>query len=198
MHFFDAIFLVLIILFTAIGLKRGFVRELFRLLAMVGGFICATVFYRAAAGHLGFLKVSGGVKVIISFVAVYVVVAVALQTVGYLLSKIARLIMLGWLDRLLGAVIGALKGLLLAWIAVLIIAVIPLKDVRRRFATSHVYILLVNMPVKLQPPAGKLPAPLKALSDKETAGLLDKTKKRLETFQDKVDSAKAVRDKEPL
>ncbi|NLD99822.1 MAG: CvpA family protein [Fibrobacter sp.] len=115
MHIFDIVFLIFASIFVLIGIKRGFIGEIIRLIAMISGFFIAFFYYKDIAGLFNFLKAPSNIKNGFAFVLIYIVVVLGLIIVGWFIKKLIHLVFLGWLDRLLGAGIGFIKVVFLFW-----------------------------------------------------------------------------------
>jgi membrane protein required for colicin V production len=102
------------------GAWRGLVRELIAILGWVIAFLAANLF----AGPLGEAMPQAiptpELRVAAAFVAVFVAALVLAGLLGLLLSKIVKAVGLGGLDRLLGALFGAARGVLLVLAAALL------------------------------------------------------------------------------
>jgi membrane protein required for colicin V production len=113
--------LILIVAYSMVGaFRRGLVRAIFGLLGFIGGFQVATWSYTTVAEWItaSRLHVSLATARIVGFLLVVVVVAVALEVLGWLLQKTLRRVGLGPFDRLLGVAFGFARGCLIG-IAVL-------------------------------------------------------------------------------
>ncbi len=152
MHIFDIIVLIVLSILTLFGIKRGFIREIFHLAAMIGGFIGAFSSYPLIYNKLNFLKTSSQTKTAISFILAYIFIALTLILIGWFLRKIIHLALLGWIDRLLGGLFGALKTVLIVWVFVLCISLLPSSNVKSSFSSSRVYSLILELPIHINIP----------------------------------------------
>jgi membrane protein required for colicin V production len=139
MHWFDVVFGVITCILVILGIKRGFIDEVMRLASIVIGFIFALLFYRQFIPRLAFLSLSPQVAVICSFIVIFIGVALAVIVIGKLIKKVIRLTMLGWLDMLCGACIGAIKAFFLGWIFIISVSALPMTSLPRSFKGSSVY-----------------------------------------------------------
>jgi membrane protein required for colicin V production len=109
----DYAVLGVLVVSIAWGIWRGFAREVISLTGWVIAFLVANLL----AGPLGErLPESFGqpeLRVLIAFVAVFVVMLAVTTLIGMLLSKILKAVGLGGLDRTLGGVFGLARGLLI-------------------------------------------------------------------------------------
>jgi membrane protein required for colicin V production len=150
MHTFDIIILVITALFVVIGIKRGFVIEIFRLTAMIAGFIVAFLYYSDIRQFVPLGKLPLQAQNSISFVLTYIVVAIGILTIGWITKKIIHFSLLGWLDRILGACVGIFKSLLIIWVACLSVAALPSERVRKDFGRSITFQMYKNLPAGLE------------------------------------------------
>ncbi|HEX2959132.1 MAG TPA: CvpA family protein [Chitinispirillaceae bacterium] len=150
MHTFDIIVLVITAFFVVIGIKRGFVIEIFRLVAMIAGFIIAFLYYSDIKLLLPLGKLPLQAQNSISFILTYIVTAIAIIAIGWVAKKIIHFSMLGWLDRILGAGVGVSKALIIVWVACLSIAAIPSERVRNDFGKSISFQLYKSLPNGLE------------------------------------------------
>ncbi len=88
-----------------IGIKKGFLDQLFSLVILVLG-IWATFHFSdfVSAWLSGFMTVNPAILKVISFVIIFLAVAIVMRLLCTLLEKIMKLITLGWLNKLLGIV----------------------------------------------------------------------------------------------
>jgi uncharacterized membrane protein required for colicin V production len=202
-HPLDIVFLVITALLVVVGIKRGLIREAFRLLALLGGFIAAAALYRPVSARLCFLSASANVRIAVAFAALFVGTAVALLVLGWSLRKVVHLTMLGWIDRLCGGCIGLLKAMLLAWAVVPILSVLPVKRLHDGLETSFTYTALVKYPPRLYAAAVEEaeksirevipPEAVETLQGaRKTIEMLRTGGQTIDTFRSRVDSAHAA------
>lgn len=111
---FDLVFGTIIIAMAIIGAFKGFIRQIVGLLSVFAGVWCAFKFSSWAA-----LKVQNwchaGEKAI--YIACFIIIVVLVILLGWLIArmieKVLKISTLGWLNRLLGAVLGAAKIILI-------------------------------------------------------------------------------------
>lgn len=91
------------------GISKGFVEQAAALVAFFLSVWMAFRFSTLAADWLRpVLEVSETVLNVVAFVAILVVVSIAMVLIGKLISKFIKVAMLGWLDKLLGVLFGFL------------------------------------------------------------------------------------------
>ena len=102
MNWLDIVILVVIVIFAFTGIKNGLISTLLNLVGLIVGVVLAGRFHT-------FLGDSTAAQ-IIAFVIVLVVVLLVFMLVARILKRILHLVMMGWLDKLLGAVVGIAFG----------------------------------------------------------------------------------------
>ena len=116
MHWLDITLLAIITVFAAVGIWRGFISQVFSVLALVVGLSAGIMFY----GRLGQALMERGVVEnapmanVIAFVALVVAFYIAVQLIGWLTAKLTGALQLGLLNRLAGGALGAVFGAMTA------------------------------------------------------------------------------------
>jgi membrane protein required for colicin V production len=191
MHFFDIIILIFTAVFTGLGIKRGFIGELFRCAAVVAGFATAFLYYRQLSAALTFISMPPSAKTALSFLLVYAGTALTVLGIGWVAKKIVRMTMLGWADRLLGGCVGLIKSLILTWILMLCIALVPGTPLHSAISHSCTFTTYTAIPLHLRSSSPLLPA---SINIGKPIAKIRTVKKNLDNFKEKVDSAKAFSD----
>lgn len=119
MSYLDIIILLPIVFGIVRGLMRGLIAEVFAIAGIVLGIIAARAFAGDAAVWLQQLSQwdVNLLKPIAAFV-IFLVVAIACNLLAKLLTKLFKLISLGWINRLVGALFGAAKWMLIVSVIV--------------------------------------------------------------------------------
>ena len=133
MNYLDIILIIPIAYGLVQGLRKGLVKEIAGLLAVVLGIYLARYWSLPASQAL--VEITGWATNIctpLSYALVFIVVSLSISALSYMLSKIIGAIMLGWLNRLLGAAFGSIKMLLLLSVILNFVAImnqfVPIKD----------------------------------------------------------------------
>lgn len=118
----DIILLVLIGTGAVLGFAKGFLRQLAGLLGLIVGLLAAKALYATVADEV-FSQVTddAGLARGLAFVAIWLLVPLLFLLVASLLTRAMEAVSLGWLNRLLGAALGAAKYALV--ISLLLMAV---------------------------------------------------------------------------
>lgn len=111
MNWLDIIIIVIAALFGLCGLWQGAIKALFGLAGLLGGIALAGHYYQALASILSPSGASwSGIAAYAIILAATLVVA---GVIGWLVSHLVHITMLGWVDRLGGFILGAAIGSIL-------------------------------------------------------------------------------------
>jgi membrane protein required for colicin V production len=111
MNWLDIVILILIAIPTFIGLKIGIIKSLFTIVGMIVGVVLAGRFSESLAGALAFISDPGWAK-IAAFAIILIGVMVIASVLAAVISKVISAVLLGWVNRLGGAVLGFIMGVL--------------------------------------------------------------------------------------
>jgi membrane protein required for colicin V production len=121
-NFLDLILIVPLLLFALNGYKKGLIIEITTLVALLLGIYAALFFSGFAAEMLkDTFNVSQQYISVLSFIVTFIVVLLLIILLGKLLEKIVNILLLGFINKLAGAVFGILKGALLLSILIFLI-----------------------------------------------------------------------------
>lgn len=114
-------FLIAIVAYSTIAaFLRGFFREIFSLVGLIAGILLASWYYAPLGVRLAsFLP--WATAQIAAFLLIAILVMVLCGVIGTLISRTAKTIGLGFIDRLLGAIFGLARGCLMG-VAILMAA----------------------------------------------------------------------------
>ena len=114
MTLFDLIVLAVIALSVLFAFARGVVREIIALAAWIVGFVAALRFSGTVSELFAGLAIAPAARHILAFVLILLVVLIAGAFVAWMIRSAVRAIGLGFVDRLMGAVFGLARGVILA------------------------------------------------------------------------------------
>ena len=117
----DIIINLILAFFTFNGFRHGFIEEMGRLLSLIGGFILASKFHNLLVPFLLPYIDGETLRITVAYLGVFVVSVIVITMIAKILQKFIELVLLGWLNRLLGLLLGLLKGFLI------IIQALPIK-----------------------------------------------------------------------
>ena len=188
MHAFDIIAAGVTIIFILIGIYKGFIEEIFHLAAMVLGFVGAYLSYPYVYNKIDPLHKSSHVKTIVAFILAYIVIAFSFIIIGWILKKIVHLMLWGWIDRLLGGLIGFGKAALVIFIFVLSVTLLPPSHLKSSFTSSKTYTFMTKLPIKLKVPRSKnVKKYFSKLKSKRASINLQRSVKKLNDLKEKID-----------
>jgi membrane protein required for colicin V production len=128
MTVFDYAVMAVIGMSILFGLWRGVVGEILAIIAWIVAFLAARAISVQIAELLVTTIDSPGARLLVAWVLVFVVVLVLFAIGRKLVSLLLKAVGLGMLDRLLGGCFGALRGLLVVLIAVMLAGMTPLPS----------------------------------------------------------------------
>jgi membrane protein required for colicin V production len=111
MNWLDIILIVVLALSILNGLVQGLIRTAFGLAGLVLGIFLAGRYYVAFGNWLPIANTD--IANIVAFAIIFIVVMVAAGIIAFFIRRIISLVMLGWADKLLGALLGLVLGGLL-------------------------------------------------------------------------------------
>ncbi len=119
---FDWALLLLVLVSTIAAFFRGIIKVLFSLAGLIAGLLLACWNYPAVALSLNRWIGNLEAAQIVAFLIILTLVMVVFSVVASLLRRTVSAIGLGFIDRLLGALFGLLRGVLLGVAAMMAIA----------------------------------------------------------------------------
>ncbi len=110
MQTIDIIIAVLLAIGFISGLHDGAVKQIAGLAGLIGGLLLGRAFYLPVGEWMiSTFSLSTEVAYITAFIVILIVVPLLFSIVGWLVSKLLSIICLGWVNRLLGGLVGVLK-----------------------------------------------------------------------------------------
>lgn len=112
-----------ICLFPAIvqGISKGFVSQAIALISVILGVWASFHFAEVVCGFISpYLDIAEPVIHVIAFILIFCAVAYGLHLVEKLLTGIIKMVMLGWLNKLLGVAFALFKAMLLIGVVVML------------------------------------------------------------------------------
>ena len=120
MNIIDVILLICFIPAVIQGIRKGFISQVISIVSLVFGIWMSARFASAVSTWLAqWITASGQVLEIVAFALILVVVFLVLGALGKLLEATIKLVMLGWLNKLLGVVFALLKTALIVGLVIM-------------------------------------------------------------------------------
>ena len=112
MSWIDVIVVIAIAIFTFLGLRMGIIKAVLSLAGLIVGVVLAGRYYVPFSEGLTFIS-SANVAKIVAFAVILIGVMVIARVVAGLLRRVVSMLMLGWVDRVGGAIFGLVLGAIL-------------------------------------------------------------------------------------
>jgi len=127
---FDLALLALVMLSTVFAFVRGVIRELIALATWIAGFLLAINYAGPLAALWTWPDIGSVAKHVLAFALILLVVMIAGAIIARMLFRVVRAIGLGFVDRILGALFGFARGVLVIVIFALVAGVtaLPKRD----------------------------------------------------------------------
>ncbi len=109
MNGLDIVIIVLLVIPVFLGLKVGLIKAALSLAGVIVGVILAGQYHEALADKISFIA-QANVANIIAFAIILIVVMIAATVLATLLKWAVSAVLLGWVNRLGGAIFGLLLG----------------------------------------------------------------------------------------
>ena len=121
MNILDAIILICFIPAIIQGFRKGFIAQVIAIVAIIAGIWMSFKFSKLVSGWIGqYIEASGQVLQIVAFALILVLVILALGALAKLLEATVKIVMLGWLNKLLGVIFSLLKCILIVGLIILV------------------------------------------------------------------------------
>lgn len=110
MNVLDIILLLCFVPAIIGGLRRGFIAQVVAIISIILGIWLSFKFSAVLSGWIGqWIEAGEQVLHVISFAVIMILAILALAAVGKLIEATVKIILLGWLNRLLGLIFALLK-----------------------------------------------------------------------------------------
>ncbi|MEC5396787.1 CvpA family protein [Uliginosibacterium sp. H1] len=120
MTVFDYVFLAILGLSTLLGLWRGLVSEVLSLAGWVLALVLAWKGASLAEPYLAGIAANPWARWAVGFIAIFVLCLILMALLRWLMKELLRSAGLSTSDRLLGSIFGAVRGMLIALVLVLL------------------------------------------------------------------------------
>ncbi|MGM9747687.1 MAG: CvpA family protein [Candidatus Cryptobacteroides sp.] len=120
MSIIDIILLICFIPAIINGIRKGFIAQVVAIVSLILGAWLSYRFSSIVSKWIaGWIEASPQILEIIAYIVIFIVVVMALFAVGKVLESTIKIIMLGWLNRLLGCIFAIVKCALIVGLVVL-------------------------------------------------------------------------------
>ena len=129
MNLLDVAFALILGFCLVRGIFRGLIKELTSIVGVLAGFYFAYRYYPQMAKFLGHWIHGPSYANILAFILLFAGVIIVIGTLGAVIKYLMNIAYMGWVDRLSGAMVGAIKGVLIVAILIAILtAFLPTKS----------------------------------------------------------------------
>lgn len=123
----DWIFVAVLCISMVVGAWRGLVYEILSVANWIAAFVLAQWFGPAAAQWLPISGATEGVRLVAGFVVVFVMALFAGGMLAFLIRKLVASVGLRPVDRVLGAVFGIVRGVVVVLALAVVVGMSPLR-----------------------------------------------------------------------
>ena len=124
MNWLDIVIIVVAVLLGIMGLRQGIIKTVFGIAGLIVGIVLAGRYYDELAAVL---SSSGATWAnIAAYAIILIATLIVAGVIGSIIAKLVHLVLLGWLDRLVGCVLGVfIGGLLCAAVLAIVVKYYP-------------------------------------------------------------------------
>ena len=120
MNILDIILMICFVPALVQGFRKGFISQVIAIISIIAGVWLSFRFATIVSGWLGqYIQGSEQVMKVTAFALIFLAVIAVLALIGKFLEGTVKLIMLGWLNRLLGVVFSLLKAGLIVGLVIM-------------------------------------------------------------------------------
>ncbi len=121
MNIIDIIILICFIPAIINGIRKGFIAQVISVVSLILGVWLSYKFATVVGSWLStWLQASSQLLNVIAFIVIFAIVILVLYLIGKVLEKTIKIIMLGWLNRLLGVLFALLKCILIVGLLIVV------------------------------------------------------------------------------
>ena len=135
----DILFSIILLLFTINGFRRGLIKEIARLTGLFLSCFIGSKYQLELIPIIEEYFINEKVVQIISFLAIFFLSIIIINLVFLSIQKFFEIIYLGWLNKLLGSLLGFIKGLIVISIIIFCMDILPNETIQRIEEQSIIY-----------------------------------------------------------
>jgi membrane protein required for colicin V production len=113
MNWLDIVLIIFIVISIIGGLMQGIIKMLLTIIGLIVGVVLAGRYSGALGDKLTFISDPNTAQTV-AFIFILIAVLIVAMILAFILRKVASAILLGWIDRLGGAVLGLFLGMIFA------------------------------------------------------------------------------------
>jgi len=129
-----------LLIFTLSGLRNGFIKEVGKIVALSAGFILANQFSDFISATLFSWITDETIRNLAGYLAIFFISAIIVGIIARILDKIFEIMLLGWFNRLLGLLLGLVKGMLIIGLVIFVLETIPASNKLHQRMVNETYL----------------------------------------------------------
>lgn len=126
--FLDYLFTAIILISVILACIKGLVREIISLIALIGGFILAVMYYPAIGRRLAEFCRTDSIADFLGFVILFVGCLLLGAIMAFVVNRFLKAASLQWVDRILGGIFGLLRGWAISSVMVVALVAFPVRE----------------------------------------------------------------------
>lgn len=140
MNWVDLVIAAVLVGFAIRGLVRGFFRELLALVGLfLGLWVALLKFVPLGEWLQRQTPLTDPLPFHVAFLAIFFGISLVANIVGFFLQKVAKGLLMGWLDAMTGLGFGVVKGVMVLSVLLFLVAYLPLPEaIRAQLQSSPV------------------------------------------------------------
>lgn len=120
MNILDIILLICFVPAVVQGFRKGFISQVIAIISIIAGVWLSFHFATVVSTWLSqYIQGSEQVMKVVSFALIFIAAIAVLALLGKLIEGVVKLVMLGWLNRLLGVIFSLLKAGLIVGLCIM-------------------------------------------------------------------------------
>ena len=127
LNWFDFVMMAVILLSIVISFFRGFVREAVSVVTWILGIVIALKYAPIMSYYIPSFVTSNTLRYVAAFIALFMLIFILGFTLNVFLKRLIDVTGLSFVDRVLGVVFGAVRGLIVAAIVLMFVGVTSLQ-----------------------------------------------------------------------
>ena len=137
----DLLFSLILIYFTINGLFKGFIKEIADLAGLFISCYIASEYHEKLnlIIHKYDVISDESNSQIIAFITIFLITLIIIRIISLLIQKFFEFVYLGWLNRILGSLLGFIKGFTIISIIIFCLGMLPEKMTEKLHADSTIY-----------------------------------------------------------
>ena len=129
METLDGIIIIIIVAGAIMGFAKGFIKQLASIVGLIAGLLLARALFSTVGERLAVeIGTSVSFAQILAFILIWLIVPIGLSLIASLLTRVINAIQLGFVNRWLGAGLGAVKYALLTSMLIYFIDYVDAKN----------------------------------------------------------------------